>query len=260
MEYFIFHFEKFMLVFSRIFGTLFVVSFFNSEGLTAMVRLGLIFFISAVIYPVVSGFVPEPSENLIEYVLFALGEGVIGVSIGLIMSVYFTVFQLAGQFFSVQMGFGASEVFDPLSQVSLPIMGQFLFMIFTLVFMLVNGPALILNGVYQSFELVDFQKLIQTSMVGSKYGLLTAVGDLFLIAMKISLPVLAMLLFVSVTQGLLAKASPQMNLQSVGFQISIFVGFIILIITTPMLVNITESIIDMVFRKTYYMMLEMSDG
>lgn len=260
MEYFVFHFEKFMLVFSRIFGAFFVVSFFSSDSFPETIRLGLAFFIASAVYPMVSGFVGEIPDNVIVYALRALGEGIIGAAIGLILSIYFTVFQLAGQFFSVQMGFGASEVFDPLSQISLPIMGQFLYMVFTLVFMLLNGPALILNAIFHSFLLVNFTDLIGTSMVASRYGLLEATGNLFLVALKISLPILGTLLFVSVTQGLLAKASPQMNLQSIGFQISIFAGFLILLLMTPVLIHIIESIVDMVFRNAELMMLEMSHG
>ena len=46
----------------------------------------------------------------------------------------FAVFQAAGQFFSLQMGFGASEVFDPLAQIEVPLMGQFLNLVGMLVF------------------------------------------------------------------------------------------------------------------------------
>jgi flagellar biosynthetic protein FliR len=260
MEYFVFHFEKFLLVFARIMGLFFTVSFFSSDALPETIRLGLIFLVTAAIYPLVSAFVPEPSPNMIEYGLSALGEGIIGMALGMIMSVYFTVFQLARQFFSVQMGFGASEVFDPLSQISLPIMGQFLYMIFTLVFMLGNGPAYILNGLFESFSRVNFADLLRTSMTGSNYGLLAAMGDLFIVALKISFPILAMLLFVSVTQGLLAKASPQMNLQSVGFQISIFVGFLILMMVTPALVNIIGNIVEYTFGNVLNLMAEMGNG
>ena len=91
MEYFVFHFEKFLLVFARIMGLFFTVSFFSSDALPETIRLGLIFLVTAAIYPLVSAFVPEPSPNMIEYGLSALGEGIIGMALGMIMSVYFTV-------------------------------------------------------------------------------------------------------------------------------------------------------------------------
>ena len=69
-----------------------------------------------------------------------------------------------------------------------------------------------------------------------------------------------MLLFVSVTQGLLAKASPQMNLQSVGFQISIFIGFVILMLVTPALVNIIGNIVEHTFVNVLNLMAEMGNG
>ena len=59
MEYFVFHFEKFLLVFARIMGLFFTVSFFSSDALPETIRLGLIFLVTTAIYPLVSAFVPE---------------------------------------------------------------------------------------------------------------------------------------------------------------------------------------------------------
>ncbi len=69
-----------------------------------------------------------------DYVLVVAGEVLIGLTLGFLLSMIFAVFQTAGQFFSLQMGFGASEVFDPLAQVELPLMGELLNLVALLVF------------------------------------------------------------------------------------------------------------------------------
>lgn len=260
MEYFVLHFEKFMLVFSRVMGLFLTVSFLSSESIPDQIRLGIVFFVTAAIYPVVSTYVGSVPSNMIMYGLQAAAEGIIGAAIGLAVLISFSVFQLSGQFFTVQMGFGASEVFDPMSQISLPLMGQYMYMIFTLVFMALNGPALILSALFHSFELVNFNDLISVSLIESKYGLVALMTDLFLTGLKISLPILGALLLVSVTMGLLAKAAPQMNLLMIGFPISISVGFIILLLTTPVMIHLIENVIDFVFQNVTFMMREMHYG
>jgi len=37
----------------------------------------------------------------------------------------YSAFQMAGQYIAQQMGFNASEVYDPLAQVEQPVLGQF---------------------------------------------------------------------------------------------------------------------------------------
>ncbi|MBQ3826260.1 MAG: flagellar biosynthetic protein FliR, partial [Spirochaetaceae bacterium] len=61
----------------------------------------------------------------LEYVLLLVGEGLIGIIMGLYVAIIFAAFSTAGQFFAFQMGFSASEVYDALSQVENPLMGQY---------------------------------------------------------------------------------------------------------------------------------------
>jgi flagellar biosynthetic protein FliR len=156
----------------------------------------------------------------------------------------FSAFQLAGHFFSLQMGFGASEVFDPLSQVEVPLMGEFLNLIAMLVFITISGTGkFLLVGVLHSF-----QHLRAVDLVTHKEAiislLVSGLGGLFQSALTISFPILGTLLLVSIVMGLLAKAAPQMDVLTMGFPVSIGVSFIILFATLPFLMTAFERIID----------------
>ncbi len=254
MDYFINHFQIFMLIFARIMGMFYTVSFFDSDSIPEQVRLGLIFFITITIFPVVQSHFTSVSNDIIIYAMTAIGEAAIGACIGLSISIYFAVFQLAGQYFTVQMGFGASEVFDPLSQMSLPLMGQYLYMVFVLIFMALNGPALIIKELFDSYDLVNLKDFLNMGFITSKYGLIAQFGDLLVIGLRISMPILGALLLLSITMGLLAKAAPQMNLLMIGFPISITVGFIVLMLMIPLLTNYISTFIDYIFKNVWFMM------
>ena len=65
------------------------------------------------------------------------------------------VFQLAGQMFAVQMGFGASQVFDPMSQVEIPVIGQMFNFMALFVFITTGAfQKIFLIGVARSIEFV----------------------------------------------------------------------------------------------------------
>lgn len=260
MEYFVLNFQKFMLIFSRIMGLMFTASFYESDSIPNMAKLGLTFFITAVIFPIVYPFVPEFPQNFLGYSFVAIGEALIGVTIGLCITIAFSVFQLAGQYFTVQMGFGASEVFDPMSQISIPLIGQYLYIIAILVFLALRGPLLIIQELYYSYQFVSFSSLLKIDIFNSPYSVLSFFIESFAVALRISLPIVATLLLVSVSMGLLAKAAPQMNLLMVGFPVSILVSFIILIITLPIFVEFVVNYFDEIFKSIFLMMKGMKNG
>ena len=68
-----------------------------------------------------------------------IGEALIGVITGFFINMIFSTFSSAGQFFSYQMGFGASEVYDALAQIENPLLGQYLNLIAMLVFLQINS-------------------------------------------------------------------------------------------------------------------------
>lgn len=260
MEYFILNFEKFMLVFSRMMGLLFIATFFSSESMLNEARLGLCFVVTALIFPLVYIHIPAVPDDFVEYAFVAIGEGLIGVAIGFCIVIAFSVYQLAGQFFTVQMGFGASEVFDPMGQESLPLIGQYLYILAILVFLSLQGPLLIIKEIFHSYELISFTKFLNGEYVTSNFGIISIFAKMFVIGLRISMPIIGTLLLVSVTMGLLGKAAPQMNLLMVGFPISITVSFLLILVLLPNLVDFISGYIDDMFKDLWFLMVDISNG
>jgi flagellar biosynthetic protein FliR len=142
------------------------------------------------------------------------------------------------------MGFGASQVFDPLAQIEIPLLGQFLNLVAMFVFVFTSGfQKIFLTGVYYSFQSVRAVDLVllREDLLTS---ILQSLSELFQNALIISFPILGTLFLVQVVMGLLAKAAPQMNLLILGFPISIFVAFLILFVGMPIIAEAFERVID----------------
>ena len=263
MDIFVGNFEKFLLIFARIAGFLFTATFFNSDSFIDEARLGLCFLISLLLFDSVNKLVPAIPNSFIEYALIAAGATIIGVALGFIIAIYFSIYQLAGQFFTVQMGLGMSEVFDPMTQESLPIIGQFVYIIGILIFLALRGPILAIEELYHSFELINFDKFINASngnFITSKYGLISTFSAMFLIALKISIPIIGTLLLVSISMGLLSKAAPQMNLLMVGFPISITVSFLLILALIPSIITFVYDYVDLIFKNIQQLLMEIGNG
>jgi len=242
------NFSLFLVLFARVVALVEVAPLFSSDAIPQYAKLVLAMFVSTAVLPWVAQQGYAVPSALPQYFLLVLGEVLIGIIIGFFLNLIFAVFQSAGQFFSVQMGFGASEVFDPLAQEEVPLMGQFLNIVGMFTFLVIAGAQkLMLVGVYHSFrslravDLVDGRAALFPLLVRS-------LGELFVNALIISFPILGTLLLVSVGMGLMAKAAPQMNLLIMGFPISIAVALIVLALSMPMLIAAFSRLLDGAFE------------
>ena len=236
--------DVFFLIFARVFALVETAPLLSGDGAPQAAKAGFAAFVSATIFPWVhaAGY-PIPASAL-GYVMLVAGEALIGIALGFFLTVVFTAFTTAGQFFSLQMGFGASEVYDPLAQIEIPLMGQFLNLIAMLVFIMNDGfRRLFLMGVWRSFESIRAVDLVARRELWFDYAL-RAIGAMFANALVLAMPILGVLMMVSVGMGLLSKAAPQMNLLTEGFPIAITTAFLLLFSSLPFLVEAFSAIID----------------
>jgi flagellar biosynthesis protein FliR len=173
----------------------------------------------------------------LRFLLLLVGEGIIGIIIGFYMTIIFATFSTAGQFFSLQMGLGASETFDPLAQIENPLMGQYFNLVSMLVFLVIGGfRELFLGGFWRSIQSINFAMLVEgrEHVIGM---MASGLAKLFLDAMVISLPILGTLFLTSLSTGLISKAAPQINILSEGFPIAILAAYVLLLFTLPFLLE-----------------------
>jgi len=237
----------YLVVFARVTAMLRTAPLTSSSAIPPLARGALAFFVSIIFFALVGESYGELPEAGLGYAFVVIAEILLGIIMGLFLQIIFAVFQTAGQLFSFQMGFGASQVYDPLAQVEIPLIGQFLNLIGLAVFLSVGGMRrLFLTGVAGSFRVLkgtDF--LIAGEYLRETF--IRAIGGLFEQSLLLAFPILGTLILISVTMGLLAKAAPQMNLLMVGFPIQIGVGFIIMLVATPFIAEKMSQLVDMGF-------------
>lgn len=247
MSYFIYNFQGFLLVMIRLHTMFMVAPFYSSDIIPFRLKVLLSFFVSLIVFPLLMNKGFYITGNFGEYMLMILREIFIGIYIGFLASVVFIAFQLAGDYFSVQIGFGFSEVVDPLAQISIPVVGQLKNMIGILVFLAMDGQNFLIKAVVRSYELAPLVNLGEKGLFVFLKFLVLSFSGMFFVALKISIPVVATVFLVSLSLGILSKAAPQMNIMMLGFPFKIIVAFGVLIITAPLIVRVMRSSIERVF-------------
>jgi len=234
----------YLLIAVRALAMIEVAPLISSDSIPQVAKVALAGFAAFMVFTQAAPIeLPQEVFNL-TYLLLVIGEAFIGIIIGFYLTIIYSAFSSAGQFFSLQMGFGASETYDPLAQIENPLMGQYLNLIGMLVFLSVDGfQQLFLGGFQRSVQSFNVLTLI-TAREGLMNVMLKGLSQLFVDALVISMPILGTLFLISLAMGLLSKAAPQMNLLTEGFPISITVAFILIMATMPFLVEAFAYVIN----------------
>jgi len=124
-------------------------------------------------------------------------------------------------------------VVDPSSSLQSPILTQFLNLFALLIFFSVNAHYYFVKALVDSFT------LIPPLGVGFSGGLFQLVmqmaGNMFIIAVKVSAPIMVALLLTQVALGLTARTVPQMQIFVVAMPLQIALGLFFMGLSLPFL-------------------------
>ncbi|MDI6703091.1 MAG: flagellar biosynthetic protein FliR [bacterium] len=221
--------------------------FFESPTIPMMAKAGLSLFVTVVLFPMASShFEISIPHQFFPYSLLVIQEVIIGLIIGVLCTIMLTAFSLSGELYSFQMGLGIINVFDPLSEREVPIIGQFVGLIALLIFITWGGHHMLLEAIYKSFKVLPILPLKAVNSLAS--SVVDIFSKMFLVAFMIGSPIIGVLFIITMVMGILAKATPQMNVMMVGWPIQIVVGIITLILLLPLLYDATISIFNSLFN------------
>ena len=217
-------FERFLFVFFRVGALVLFVPILGSRQVPSSMKIGFILFLSIVIFPLVEGRpLPEP-RGIFDLAIFLISDVTIGLGIAFITRLIFTAVQIAGTVVDFQMGFWVVNVIDPQTDTQVSVTAQFHNIIAVLIFLAVDAHHFIIQAIVESFLIINPAE-ISFADITPGYMLHLFSGT-FTTAVKIAAPIMAILFFLSVGLGLVARTVPQMNVFIVGFPLQIGVGLL----------------------------------
>jgi flagellar biosynthesis protein FliR len=217
-------FESFLFVFFRVGALILFVPILGSRQIPMSMKIGFILFISIVVFPMVKDRpLPEP-RGIIELSVFLIADVTIGLGIAYIARLIFAAVQVAGTVVDFQMGFGVVNVIDPQTDTQVSVTAQFHNILAVLMFLAIDAHHFIIQAIVESFFIINPAE-VNFANITPEYMLHLFSGT-FTTAVKIAAPIMAILFFLSVGLGLVARTVPQMNVFIVGFPLQIGVGLL----------------------------------
>jgi len=222
-------FQFFLLIFIRIWGLMFFAPIFSHRSFPVIAKAGFSLFVSIILYPhLQKQILFSPPSNTVDYFMIVLWQLIIGFSIGFTIKLVFEAVQLAGEVVGFQMGFAIVNVMDPQGSSQIPLLAMVETLFATLLFLVIDAHHWTLKVIVKSFSVLPFDFKVAGKAFEMVNFITTVTGEIFIIAIKLAAPPLAILLFINVGLGIVARTVPQINIFIVGFPIQIALGFFIL--------------------------------
>jgi flagellar biosynthetic protein FliR len=214
---------------------------FSSKNINVMVKAAWILLISFLIFPVVD-FKPEtlPAAGVL-LVIAVVREALVGISIGMGAALILSGIQMAGQVADIQMGLGMANVIDPMTNTQVSVMGQYYYMIASLVFLTADGHHMLIRAIVDSFSVVPLGHVHFTAALGTK--MMNLFSQMFFIAFRVGAPIVGALFITNMALGVVARTVPQMNVFIVGMPLNLAVGFLIAASSMSFFVYVMQGII-----------------
>ena len=147
-------------------------------------------------------------------------EIAIGLSAGLVLTIWFSAASLAGEKIASTSGLAFAAQVDPNTGSSTPVISQILMLFLLVIFLAIDGHLIVIRTMLDSYEYIKIDSM-PTLDILLKTGI-GAAGSMFLAATIIMLPVSVLLLMV------MTRSAPTLNLFSFGFPITLLGTFIFL--------------------------------
>lgn len=231
--------EFYLLVLVRISAFVLAAPFFNYSAVPVRMKVVISMLLSIVVIQM-TPVVTLSYTGVIGFSVLVLKETVIGLVLGFMCNVCFYIVTFSGQIMDMQMGLSMANMFDPATNIQVTVTGNIYNYFLMLMLVATNMHYYIIRAITDSFSYFNIGQAVFRD--GLKDIMLNFMGNYFLIALRIVLPVFCCMLLIHVILGVLTKAAPQMNMFSIGMQIQVLVGIVLLILLVQTLPMVSDFI------------------
>ena len=234
----------FIIVLTRLSGFFVSAPLFSTYPIPNQVKVWLCATVAFLIYPFLAAQGTFAVPNSIPVLAcFLTLEFAVGFLLGYVANIIFMGVQLSGHVISTQMGLSVAETLDPSTGNQSPALGTLYVYMVSLVFLSINAHHYLFAAIYQSFTAIPPGKefLFSPDFI---HNIVLLVSGLFAIAVKVVIPLFAIMFAVEILMAVLAKTMPQMNIFMVSLPFKIIVGLILILVFLSPTMSYMVSLIE----------------
>lgn len=238
----------FLLVLMRMSGCVFLNPILGRKHIPSSIKTALTLVLAVTAYLFLSNYQTGIQINsIIVFYFYMLWEFIVGFVVGFVMQMVFGVVTWAGGILDFVMGMSMATVYDPQNGQPVAITGNLLNIFLTLMFFKADGHLLLLKIIFHSFEILPYGQPGLMTFVSN--AMINLFAELFLLAVKISFPILAAEFLMEIVMGILMKLVAQINIFMINIQLKILLGYCMLLFLVIPMSDIMNQLINRVFAE-----------
>lgn len=211
-------FAAFALVLARVGALVMTAPILSTQALPARVRAFFAVALTLIITPMHAGATGADPTQLPVFARYLASEALLGLLLGLGMTVFLSGIQLTGQVVSQLGGTALAEAFDPAVGESAPFYSQLFYFLTIVMFLLLNGHRVLLEALLDTYQWLPPGK----AALGESYleAMTLVLTQSFLLGLRAAAPTMTALLLSTLMLGLIGRTLPQINVLVVGFGVN----------------------------------------
>ena len=213
---------------------------FNNRAINGRVKTGFAAALALVAAPMIHN---APPFGSVAFINSAFIQIAVGIAIGIITHILFSIFQAAGSLIDIFAGYTIAMLYDPMADTQASVFGRAYSLIATTLFFVTGACALMVRGFLASFQAIPANGIRISSLEQLVTG---EMGRFLIAAVEIAAPVLITLFLTELVLGILAKASPSLNIFSIGFPLRVIVALASVTMALPLLIPSIGRIADQI--------------
>jgi flagellar biosynthetic protein FliR len=240
------HFDYMLLLFLRTSGIMISSPVFGRKNVPNMAKIGFCAMLSLVFLSAAREPAVYPSyDSLIRYALVCARELAFGLSMGFVLTAMLDLALTAGGIMAYQIGFSMAGIYDPQTATQASLTGSLLNYMYLLSFFAVNGHLKLIEILNNTIEFIPIGAARVSPAIMSVAA--EVASKAFLLAVMVSMPVLASGIMMEVALGIIIRTVPQLNMFVVGIPIKILLGLGVLLLSMTAFYGFSTTIFDNAF-------------
>lgn len=236
-----------ILVFFRIGGIMLPVPIFGSNNIPANIKVWFVLLLSIIMVPVtLDQFNPEIIDSFSSLLFYGTSEFVIGLSYGLISSVFLNAVYVAGAIIDMNIGLSIISVISPQDEQEIPVSANLMYLFGIMIFLATDMHHVLIRGIMDTFKIIPIGTGIFDFTQAGIFN--DYISTSFSIGFQLSAPFILTMLVIDIILGLLSKAMPAMNIFVLGLPLKILIGLIMYMILMPYYSHQIQNLFDLMFK------------
>ncbi len=227
----------------RLIGLFVVIPLFGRRTVRGIIRNEFILVLAVFIYPLAASTAHQHLLVPLSYLLIAIKEALIGVTLGFFMGTVFWVAENVGYLIDLQTGTQNATVFNPVHEHEEGPMAGFMLQWVVALVLAGGGLLAILEIVFESYRVWPIYDAAPRWNEAFKLSVSARADNLFATTLRFAAPMIILLLLVEFGLGLVNRFADQLDVYTLAMPLKSMVAFFVLMLTLSFLYDSVKGLL-----------------